>query len=115
MIWRGLISLCLLVALTLSSFGHRTLSADAEAQAEAFILAGGNWADLCGDDGDPLASGAKCMACVIAHTCHLPEPALAALPDLSTFTLDWAQSGNLVITTADTASHFARGPPVLVI
>ena len=75
MILRGIITTILLVALTLVSFGHQTLSPQTEAQVDAYILAGGDWSDLCGESEDPLAHASKCMACLIAQACALPAPA----------------------------------------
>lgn len=115
MIYRNLITLCLLMALTLSSFGHSTLSPDAEAQAEAYILAGGSWSDLCSNQGDPLAAGAKCIACIIGQSCLLSNPTGTAR--------DWPteiQLGRQIVNvfvdhTSMRSSHPARGPPFDVI
>lgn len=111
MILRSLIAALVLVALTLSSFGHRTLSPADEAQADAYILAGGDWASLCGESGDPLSTTAKCMACVIAHNCALPTPVLAARPLSPGEANVWPLAADRPLVSAHTPAHPARAPP----
>lgn len=111
MILRSLISALVLIALTLSSFGHRTLSPGDEAQAEAFILAGGDWATLCGDGDDPLSTAGKCMACVIAQNCALPTPITTARSIASGEAIIWSRAAGQFPAVANTVAHPARAPP----
>ncbi len=111
MILRGIISALLLVALTLASFGHQSLSPSDKAQAEAYILAGGDWADLCSEDSDPFATVAKCMACIIAQGCAVPDPSDVTLTTQSGSMVVWPlQPTRLTIAKAD-VTHPARAPP----
>lgn len=111
MILRSLISALVLAALTLSSFGHRTLSPADHAQAEAFILAGGDWAALCGEGDDPLGTAGKCMACVIAQNCALPNPKMTARSLTSGEAIIWPRAAGLFPAAARTVAHPARAPP----
>ncbi|MFA8442706.1 hypothetical protein [Yoonia sp.] len=111
MILRALISALVLFALTLSSFGHRTLLPAEEAQAESFILAGGNWAELCGEGGDPLSTVGKCMACVIAQTCATPTPAVMARSLSSGEAIIWPREASQTRAVSRISAHPARAPP----
>lgn len=115
MILRGLISALVLIALTLSSFGHRTLSPGEEVQAETFILAGGDWAALCADGDDPLSTTAKCMACVIAQGCALPTPAAMATRLSVGDTIVWPRTTDQPVLAAQIHAHQARAPPLRLI
>lgn len=111
MIIRAIITTIVMIALTLVSFGHRSLSPADEAQAQSYILAGGNWADLCGDGDDPLASSGKCMACVLSHSCALPPPSDDTRAPEIGITLKWAMRSETTAFTPRTWSHSARAPP----
>lgn len=115
MIKHGIITTILTLALTLVSFGHRTLSPAAEAQAEAYILAGGNWAELCGESGDPLAGISKCMACVISQTCALLDSPSVNHPTQTATALNWVPQRASATSANATKSHPARGPPFRLI
>ncbi|MEM9785715.1 MAG: hypothetical protein AAF801_04390 [Pseudomonadota bacterium] len=112
MIVRGIITSLLVVALTLISFGHQTLSPKTEAQAQAYILAGGDWADLCGDAGDPLAHVTKCMACVISQLCAVPTPSDVARPLNAGTALAWVIVLERNPAPAAHSTQSARAPPV---
>ncbi|MDX8353528.1 hypothetical protein [Cognatiyoonia sp. IB215182] len=111
MIFRGIITAILLVALTLVSFGHKTLSPQTEAQVDAYILAGGDWAELCGEGGDPLAHANKCMACLIAQACALPTPTANATQLSTSAPLNWTLALETAVLVAPPSSHPARAPP----
>lgn len=110
-IWRGLFALLLLAALTLSSFGHRSLSPNAAAEAQAYILAGGDWASLCGESGDPLAATEKCRACVIAQTFALPAQCSPAQPLGRSVRIVWPSDPAGMEWAVQYASYPARAPP----
>jgi hypothetical protein len=62
----------LTVALVATGFAHR-LPGTNDASLTAYVLAGGDTADLCGDlDGDGLPDHADCPACHIAGSADLP-------------------------------------------
>lgn len=111
MILRSIIAACILIALTLASFGHRALSPADEAKAQAYILAGGDWLTLCGNDGDPLTAATKCMACVIANGCALPDPADAITPAPSSTAIRWYPHTEHQIASIIQITHPARAPP----
>ncbi|MDX8348869.1 hypothetical protein SLH49_12855 [Cognatiyoonia sp. IB215446] len=111
MILRGIITTILLVALTLVSFGHQTLSPQTEAQVDAYILAGGDWSDLCGEGEDPLAHASKCMACLIAQACALPAPAANATQLSASTPVRWTLAVETAVLAAPPSSHPARAPP----
>ena len=70
----------LTVALVAPGFAHRVPSTS-DASLAAYMLAGGEIADLCGDlDGDGLPDHADCPACHIAGGADLP-PAILTLRD----------------------------------
>lgn len=60
------------IALVATGFGHR-IPSQAVAAEQAYVLAGGDLADICGDiDGDGLPDHANCPACHIVATADLP-------------------------------------------
>ena len=73
----GLALLSMLVAaLVASGAGHRFASADSVA-LDAFVLAGGDLADLCDETGGTGMDGQYgCPACHIVGTAEVPKPAL---------------------------------------
>ncbi len=115
MMHRAIISLCVLIALTLSSFGHRTLSPQDQAQAQAYVLAGGDWADLCADGGAPLTSAATCMACVVALGCAVPPPAFTATTIQVEGGIYWSVQEAQQQTAIRSYAHAARAPPFRMI
>ena len=111
MIIRGLITVLVLLALTLSSFGHRTLAPMDEARANAFILAGGDWATLCGDGDDPLNTATKCMACIMSQSCALPPAAVTATKVFVGDAMVWPRVADQPVGATQTQAHPARAPP----
>jgi hypothetical protein len=111
MIKRGIITAILTIALALLSFGHQSLSPASEAQVQSYILAGGSWADLCGDGGDPLAGVGKCTACVISQGCALPPPLDTHHPSEVGTTIAWPITNATTTLATHTGSHRARAPP----
>lgn len=66
----------LTVALVATAFAHRMPSGD-DTALQAFVLAGGDLADLCTDpDGDGPAAAVHCPACQIAGAVYLPPASL---------------------------------------
>ncbi|WP_052700883.1 hypothetical protein [Loktanella sp. S4079] len=110
---RALISLCLIVSLTLVGFGHRTLGPNTDARATAYVLAGGDWSDICGQSGDPRhAQSDRCIACVIAGGCLAPRMAELAQPDRDTRLL-WRTPERDTHTLSELEwSYAARAPPL---
>ncbi len=113
MIKRGLISFILMIALALVGFGHRSLAPAADAQATAYVLAGGDWSDICGQSGDPRhAQADQCLACVISHSCVTPEPAYAPALTITAATI-WAAPAHRIYRLSSLDwSYPARAPPL---
>lgn len=66
----------LTVALVATGFAHRMPSTD-DASLTAYVLAGGDLAELCGDlDGDGLPDHSDCPACQITGNADLPPASL---------------------------------------
>ncbi len=84
-LWRSSIAVLFLIAVIVSNAQHRHLSPDDGVQVRAYLLAGGDWSDLCADGYNPVGYAADCMACVLAKSCALPDTAITgnAVPDLS--------------------------------
>lgn len=110
MIARGFVAALLVLALTAVSFGHNPPQDDARAQA--YLLAGGDWAAICADTGAPLHGVDICMACLIAAGADLPCPATDPAALITSSLADWSMSAD-AFTFAQTApAHPARAPPV---
>jgi len=99
------------IALTMIGFGHRPMAPAAQAQAAAYVLAGGSWTDLCGDAQDPTAHNGPCMACVISSGCDFPTASGAMVRLVSVATIAWPDQTITVPATRNTAAHLARAPP----
>lgn len=113
MLKRWIITTVLMVGLAFTSFGQHGFASEEQTQAIAFILAGGDWADLCGDGTNPLAHAGKCMACVIGKHCVLP-----ANQDLGTHRAEaraslWITSGQTAHPAQLQSGQTARAPPVI--
>jgi len=108
--WRVLVVGVLAMALLLVSFGHRPLQA--EPQATAYILAGGDWADLCADGDAPHLYGDSCMACLVAQTAHLAEPYAGFSPVTLAGTAHWNMRDIATPARTAFATHPARAPPL---
>lgn len=115
MMARWIISAALLLALTLSGLGHHSTSPDKQAQATAYILAGGNWADLCSDGTNPTPTGNKCLACVIGPGCTLPGHANTPQKRAGSVGLAWNNGNQINTQQIQSTAHSARAPPFLVI
>lgn len=113
MITRWIILTSLMIGLTFASFGHHTVAPDKQAQAQAYILAGGDWADLCSDNGDPLGGAAKCIACVIGHGCALPALNAAPIRATQGTAVAWVAQDQAVQPLRSLQSHTARAPPFI--
>lgn len=113
MITRWIISILLMIGLTFASFGHHTLAPDEQAQAEAYILAGGDWTDLCTDGTDPLGNAAKCMACVINHGCTLPPNGAMPTQAARSISVAWVISDQTTQSPRSAYAHAARAPPFI--
>jgi hypothetical protein len=60
------------IALVATGFGHR-IPSQSDAAEQAYVLAGGDLADICGDiDEDGLPDHADCPACHIVASADLP-------------------------------------------
>ncbi len=108
--WMGLAGL-LSVALLLVGFGHR--SVQAEPQAVAYLLAGGDWADLCADGPAPHSAGDICAACVLGKGVALCAPALASQPLLTGQPAAWALPAATREDLTRATTYSARAPPAL--
>ncbi|WP_411892003.1 hypothetical protein [Yoonia sp. SDW83-1] len=112
MIWRGIISALGILALLTVSLGHQPPDPGKQAQAAAYILAGGSFSDLCSENGDPTAGHTPgCEACTISATCALPDasgqPMHVSLPR----TIAWINRHVVETTTRMNPDAPARAPP----
>lgn len=113
MLKRGIISFVVMIALAMVGFGHKSLTPAADAQATAYILAGGSWSDLCGQDGDPRhASADQCRACVISHGCLLDTPAVTAATLITASALVARPYQSISHLSGLDWAYAARAPPV---
>ncbi|SFR38562.1 hypothetical protein SAMN04488005_1250 [Yoonia tamlensis] len=113
MILRALLSLTVAFALCLVGFGHKPLAPAQDAQAAAYVLAGGSWSDLCGQSGDPRdETAAVCQACIIAKSCAFGAFAQSAFPlVVATGHVPRAPQGLARLSNIDQANA-ARAPPL---
>ncbi len=112
MFLRALISVTLALALALVGFGHQSVAPSDNAQATAYVLAGGSWADICGDSGDPRDGGTYCQACVISQTCALNAPAQMVIAAGQAMPLDVVAPQTLNRLSTVYWAHGARAPPL---
>lgn len=111
---RNILRACLMVwvvlALSMSAFAHQPSAKVDTAQTLAYVLAGGDMADLCGDM--PDAAGAdRCLACVIGAAAPLPAPATTARAAALARGVDWPALPSAAIIAAAQTAHGARAPP----
>ncbi|WP_019955097.1 hypothetical protein [Yoonia vestfoldensis] len=109
LIGRVILASVLSVALMLVGFGHKPVQA--EPQAVAYLLAGGNWADLCADGDAPHGAGDICMACLVVQSVGLADPALYIQPAPSTQDAHWTRHATARRILASATPHPARAPP----
>ena len=113
MMLRALLSVTLALALALVGFGHQTLAPQDDAQASAYVLAGGSWADICGQSGDQRGGSiSQCQACIIAKSCTVgssPQTVMAH-PLAQKLNLTASYTINH-LSTVDWANG-ARAPPL---
>lgn len=104
----------LLIAIASVAMGstHGAVSAS-DAGMEAFITAGGDASDICGDLGHGQKAPAECVFCLGSGTGYLPDPAPAvqrlARSVAATFT---ASAENLTVRAVMDPARSLRGPPV---
>jgi hypothetical protein len=108
-LWRGLLVSVLALALLLVGFGHRSLQA--EPQATAYLLAGGDWADLCGDTDAPHLTGDRCMACLLAQGMMLPDPSSSLHMSMQAGIAPWTAGATTLRAVSARLSHPPRAPP----
>lgn len=112
MIWRVFISALAIVALTLVSLGHRPPDPTVQAQATAYLLTGGSFADLCADGGGLSDAHAQsCQACILSATCALPDPAGDAIRLTLPTTIAWHAHPSITGTNHAPGAALARAPP----
>ncbi len=112
MIWRSLISALAIVALTLVSFGHRPLDPQAEAQATAYILAGGSFADICNETGSTNGSHlVDCAACILSATCALPDQSIVTTRASLARDTGWPDAHATQAHAVSRLAAAARAPP----
>ncbi|MCG3267669.1 hypothetical protein [Yoonia sp. I 8.24] len=112
MILRALISVTLALALALVGFGHQSVAPSDDGQATAYVLAGGSWADICGDSGDPRDGGTHCQACVISQTCALDAPTQMVIAAGQALPLHVVTPRTLNRLSTVYWAHGARAPPL---
>lgn len=113
MIRRGLISCIVVFALAFIGFGHRALTPAVDTQATAYVLAGGDWADICGQTGDPRhARVDQCLACIVSHGCLTPTPAQFPALQLATSALWIGKSASISRLSILDWAYAARAPPL---
>jgi hypothetical protein len=109
LIWRLVLASVLSVALVLVGFGHRP--AQAEPQAIAYLLAGGEWADLCAKGDIPHPAGDICSACILAKGMGLPAPALTPRALVAVQPMVWTLRATARPELRTAAPNPARAPP----
>ena len=109
LIWRMVLASVLSVALVLVGFGHRP--AQAEPQAIAYLLAGGDWADLCAQGDIPHPAGDICSACVLAKGMALAAPALTPRALVAVQPMVWTLQATARPELKIASAHPARAPP----
>ncbi|MFN3663109.1 hypothetical protein [Yoonia sp.] len=108
-IGRVFVAALLSLALTAVSFGHQPPQDDA--RAEAYLLAGGDWAAICADSGAPLHGAELCMACLISAGAGLPGAVTGPTAQISARLVDWAQAAGDTLRRQRVFIHPARAPP----
>lgn len=73
---RPLLALALTIALVALGMGHRYGDPAQSAALEAYALAGGDLADLCGGADGKAMAGGHCPVCHVAGTMLLPDPSM---------------------------------------
>lgn len=73
---RPLLALALTIALVALGMGHRYADPAQSAALEAYAMAGGDLADLCGGADGKAMAGGHCPVCHVAGTMLLPDPVL---------------------------------------
>lgn len=109
MIARGFVAALLALALTAVSFGHTPPQDDA--RADAYLLAGGDWAAICADTDRPLHGADACMACLISAGVDLPPPAGDATAVMTASLADWTLPAARIALAQLLPAHPARAPP----
>lgn len=109
LIWRAALACVLSMALVLVGFGHRPVQA--EPQAMAYLLAGGDWADLCADGPAPHPAGDTCAACILAKGMALSAPVTAPRALLGEQRLVWTPRAAERFALTIAATYPARAPP----
>ena len=108
----GLVAL-LTVALVATAFAHRMPSAS-DVAIEAYILAGGDLSDICGDMGsDGNATHRDCPACHIAASAMVPDApqSIAEVEYVHVATVVAPQQSRAIRTVRDPARGM-RAPPL---
>ena len=109
--WIGLALVAMLtVALVATGFAHRMPSA----AQEAFVMAGGELADLCGDeDGSGAGALGDCFACHVTAAVILPDAALSIRDADLTFVAEViAPRESRALRHLDDPTRASRGPPL---
>jgi hypothetical protein len=102
----------LALALIAVGFGHRMPSAE-DARVEAFVLAGGDLSDICGDIGDGSVAHRPCPACQIVSAIALPENAGPVRPaELRLLAEVAAEEDPAAITFRRDPARGLRAPPL---
>ncbi|MEL6681224.1 MAG: hypothetical protein AAFQ09_01100 [Pseudomonadota bacterium] len=111
---RRIIACILILTLSLAGLGHAENSPTNEAQADAYILAGGSWSDLCGDAENSASHAEICLACLLSQTSALAEPAHFARPadTFAAITLPRCDVSNAMPSLHATPA--ARAPPFVL-
>jgi hypothetical protein len=109
LIRRWVLACLMSVALVLVGFGHRPVQADQ--QAVAYLLAGGDWADLCADGDVPHPVGDRCMACILAQSAALPDPVPDMLRASSHRDAHWTTKASSHRIMTGVTPYPARAPP----
>lgn len=111
--WRIWVACVAIVALLMVGLGHNRPALQQDAQATAYVLAGGSWDDLCGQPGDPRhMDSTACQACLISHSCLLDAPLQSALRVATNSTRVWpSHHTNHDLSQLDWA-YAPRAPPL---
>ena len=111
---RALVLVALTLALVATGFAHRMPSVNT-AELQAFVLAGGDLAELCGDfDGDGRPDHGDCPACHISAGADLPgQTVLPRDADLVFIARITAPRESRVVRAVLDPARGLRAPPLV--
>lgn len=106
--------LAVALAMTGSSFAHRSAPSDIDESLLAYVTAGGTLEDLCGQAGLGSSAGNTCDACRLVDSAMLPPSGTVGRSELYVRLLQGKiKAGPAPITPIDNPACPVRAPPVV--